>query len=107
MLHGAAAARAARSTAEQAFEQGSLASGLPTVELPEGEVIGTMIAALATRAGLTPSNSEARRLAQGGGLRLNDATVGDAGRRIAAGDIVEGVIKLGAGRKKIVLVRPV
>ena len=106
MLHGADAARQARATAERAFEQGGLATGLPTVELPRDEVIGMMVAALATRAGLTPSNSEARRLAQGGGLRLNDEALGDAGRRIAADDVVEGVIKLGAGRKKIVLVKP-
>ena len=31
-----------------------------------------MLAALAADAGLAASNGEARRLAQGGGLRLND-----------------------------------
>ena len=57
---------------------------------------------------LTASNGEARRLAQGGGLRLNDAPVSDAARRIEAADLnSDGLIKLGAGRKKIVLVRPV
>ena len=108
LLHGAEAARSARGASEAAFEQGALASGLPTIDLPRTEVIGALIAALATQAGLTASNGEARRLAQGGGLRLNDAPVSDAARRIEAADLnSDGLIKLGAGRKKIVLVRPV
>ena len=107
MLHGAEAARSARAASEAAFEKGALASGLPTVELARGDVIGASIAAVATLAGLTASNGEARRLAQGGGLRLNDAPVGDVTRRIEASDIGgEGLIKLAAGRKKIMLVRP-
>ncbi len=106
MLHGAEAAATARSAAEAAFEQGRLSADLPTVELARADVVGAMIAALATRAGLTASNGEARRLAQGGGLRLNDAPVADATRAIAASDLdADGVLKLAAGKKKIVLVR--
>ena len=75
--------------------------------IPAGEVIGAMIAAVATRAGLTQSNGEARRLAQGGGLRLNDEAINDGARLIEAGDLnADGVMKLAAGKKKIVLVRP-
>jgi tyrosyl-tRNA synthetase len=67
-----------------------------------------MIAAVATKAGLTQSNGEARRLAQGGGLRLNDASVTDGAALIGAADLnADGVLKLAAGKKKIVLVRPV
>ena len=65
-----------------------------------------MIAAVVTRAGLTASNGEARRLAQGGGLRLNDAPVADGAQPLVADDVRDGVIKLAAGKKKIVLVRP-
>lgn len=108
LLHGTEAARSARAASEAAFEQGALAAGLPTIELPRAEVIGAMIAAVATQAGLTTSNGEARRLAQGGGLRLNDEPISDVARRIAATDLNgDGLIKLAAGRKKIVLVRPV
>ncbi|MFN4297784.1 MAG: tyrosine--tRNA ligase [Brevundimonas sp.] len=108
MLHGAEAAHAARAAAEAAFEQGRLSEDLPTVELPRDEVVGAMIAAVTTRAGLTQSNGEARRLAQGGGLRLNDEAIKDGARVLEAGDInPDGVLKLAAGKKKIVLVRPV
>ncbi|MBX9802389.1 MAG: tyrosine--tRNA ligase [Caulobacteraceae bacterium] len=108
MLHGADAAATARAAAEGAFERGTLSADLPTVELPTAEVIGAMIAAVTTRAGLTASNGEARRLAQGGGLRLNDAAITDGARLIEASDInADGVLKLAAGKKKIVLVKPV
>ncbi|MBX9576220.1 MAG: tyrosine--tRNA ligase [Caulobacteraceae bacterium] len=108
MLHGADEAAKARDAAEGAFEQGRLSADLPTMELPRDEVIGAMIAAVATKAGLTQSNGEARRLAQGGGLRLNDASVTDGAALIGAADLnADGVLKLAAGKKKIVLVRPV
>jgi tyrosyl-tRNA synthetase len=108
MLHGADEAAKARAAAEGAFERGTLSADLPTVELPSAEVIGAMIAAVTTRAGLTASNGEARRLAQGGGLRLNDEAISDGAQLIEASDInADGVLKLAAGKKKIVLVRPV
>ncbi len=107
MLHGADEAAKARGASEAAFEQGRLSADLPTVELPRDEVVGAMIAAVATRAGLTASNGEARRLAQGGGLRLNDVAVTDGGQTLTDGDLnPDGVLKLAAGKKKIVLVRP-
>jgi tyrosyl-tRNA synthetase len=108
MLHGADEAAKARAAAEGAFERGTLSADLPTVELPSADVIGAMIASIATRAGLTASNGEARRLAQGGGLRLNDEAISDGARLIESSDInADGVLKLAAGKKKIVLVRPV
>ena len=108
MLHGADEAAKARAAAEGAFERGTLSSDLPTVEIPSAEVIGAMIAAVTTRAGLSASNGEARRLAQGGGLRLNDEAIADGARLIEPSDVnADGVLKLAAGKKKIVLVRPI
>ncbi|MBU2042056.1 MAG: tyrosine--tRNA ligase [Alphaproteobacteria bacterium] len=108
LLHGETEALAAQLTAKLAFEDGKTSAGLPTVELPRDEVIGAMIAAVTTKAGLTTSNGEARRLAQGGGLRLNDEPVADGARLIEAADInADGVLKLAAGKKKIVLVKPI
>ena len=107
LLHGAEEAAKARAAAETAFEKGQVSADLPTVELPVAEVYGAMIAAVVTKAGLTASNGEARRLAQGGGLRLNDAAVADGAQLLTQADLKDGVIKLAAGKKKIVLVRPV
>jgi len=108
MLHGSEATQTARAAAEAAFEKGQLSADLPTVELPRDEVIGAMIAAVLTKAGLSASNGEARRLAQGGGLRLNDEAIADGARLIEDADVnADGVLKLAAGKKKIVLVKPV
>ncbi|HEY3694836.1 tyrosine--tRNA ligase [Phenylobacterium sp.] len=108
LLHGAGAAATAAEAARVAFEQGGLSDDLPTYEFPRADLdAGVMLAALIVDAGLAASRSEARRLAQGWGLRVNDKQEADAGRLITAADIVDGVVKLAAGKKKIVLVKPV
>jgi tyrosyl-tRNA synthetase len=109
LLHGAQAAAAAAGAAKAAFEEGRLSADLPTFETPRAELAaGVPLATLAADAGLASSRSEARRLAQGGGLRLNDAPQTDGQRMVTLADCnSEGLIKLAAGRKKIVLVKPV
>ena len=108
LLHGAEEAAKAASAAEAAFEQGRLSDDLPTHEVPAAELTaGIVLAALAADVGLAGSRGEARRLAQGGGLRVNDKAEADANRLVTDADLVEGVVKLAAGKKKIVLVKPV
>jgi tyrosyl-tRNA synthetase len=108
MLHGEEAAAAAREAATQAFEKGALSDDLPTIEIAAADLAeGVMLAALAVDAGLSSSRGEARRLAQGGGLRVNDVQEMDGMKLITQADLVGGVIKLSQGKKKIVLVRPV
>ncbi len=109
MLHGPEAAASAAEAARTAFEQGGVSADLPTIGTPRGDLeAGVPLANLATDAGLAASRGEARRLAQGGGLRLNDVQVTDGQRLVTLADIAaDGFIKLAAGKKKIVLVRPV
>ncbi len=108
LLHGAEAAATAEAAARAAFEQGVLSDDLPTHEIPRADLeAGVVLAALVADVGLASSRGEARRLAQGGGLRVNDLAEPDANRTVTTADLVEGVIKLAAGKKKIVLVRPV
>jgi tyrosyl-tRNA synthetase len=109
MLHGRDAAAQARGAAEAAFEQGRLSQDLPTFEVARSALeAGVPIAALAADAGLASSRTEARKLAQGGGLRLNDQAVLDGARPVTMADLSDGgVLKLAAGKKKIVLVKAV
>lgn len=108
MLHGADAAHAAAEAARKAFEEGALSADLPTFEISMSDLeVGIVLAALTTDAGLATSRGEARRLAKGGGLRVNDKAETDGDRTLTDADLVEGVIKLGAGKKKIVLIKPV
>ena len=108
LLHGAEAATAARAAAEKLFEQGVSSSDLPTVEIAKADLeAGVPLANLAESAGLAASRSEARRLAQGGGLRLNDVADPDAARLVTLADLKDGALKLAAGKKKVVLLKPV
>lgn len=108
MAHGEDEARKARDAAEKAFEQGALSADLPTFEVPAGDLeAGIVLAALFADAGLAASRGEARRLAQGGGLKVNDKAEASADRVITSADLVDGVVKLAAGKKKIVLIKPV
>lgn len=108
MAHGEDAARTARDAAQKLFEQGSVSADLPTFEIPAATLAeGVQLAALFADAGLAGSRGEARRLAQGGGVRMNDQAVSDANQMVTQADLVDGVIKLAAGKKKIVLVKPV
>lgn len=104
MLHGRAAADHASAAAKAAFEEGRLSADLPTIEhAAEGTVTDALVAA-----GLASSKSDARRLAQGGGLKVNDQPVASPDAPLSSFErSAEGVIKLAAGKKKLVLVRPV
>ncbi len=107
LLHGRALADTAAEAAHMAFVQGGVSADLPSITIPADALApGIELATLTVDAGLAGSKSEARRLAQGGGLRVNDRQEPDAQRLVTAHDIGEGgVIKLAAGKKKIVLVR--
>jgi tyrosyl-tRNA synthetase len=108
LLHGADEAARAAGAAEAAFVQGAISDDLPTHEVSAADLAaGIVLAALAADAGLAGSRGEARRLAQGGGLRVNDKAEPDANRTLTEADLVDGAIKLAAGKKKIVLVKPV
>ena len=107
LLHGRGEADRAAEAARRAFEEGAVSGDLPAIEIPAAALAaGIPLATLVTDAGLATSRSEARRLAQGGGLRVNDKAEPDAQRLITAEDLgPTGAIKLAAGKKKIVLVK--
>ena len=109
LIHGHAKAEAATETARKTFEQGTLAADLPTVEIPAAELAaGLGVLAAFVKAGLVPTNSEARRQVQGGGLKVNDQTVASDKAVLSASDVTsDGVIKLSMGKKKHVLLKPV
>ena len=108
LLHGEEATRLAADASRAEFEQGALSADLPTMEISAADLeAGIVLANLTADAGLAGSRGEARRTAQGGGLRVNDTAELDANRVITSADLVDGVVKLSVGKKKIVLVKPV
>ena len=109
LLHGREAADAAADTARKTFEEGALATSLPTVEVSHHELAeGLSVAVAFVKAGLVASNGEARRQIKGGGLRVNDAVINDEQAKLSEKDVgTDGVIKLSFGKKKHVLLKPV
>jgi len=106
LLHGREAAEAAAETARRTFEEGTVGADLPTVEIPKSEFpMGVLT--LAVKAGVASSNGEARRLIANNGLKINDAAMSDPKANVDASDATSGVLKISAGRKTHVLVRPV
>ncbi len=106
LLHGREKALAAARTAQETFEKGAAAAGLPTVEVAAGELAaGLGVLSAFVRAGLVKSNGEARRQIAGGGLRVNDEPVKDEKAALTGSDVRDGVIKLSLGRKRHVLLK--
>ena len=109
LCHGREAAEAAAETARAVFEGGGSGSELPQTEVLRNELARGMAAfELFSLTGLAASNSEARRLIRGGGARINDRVVDNETKPVTEADLDEkGMLKLSAGRKRHVLVRPV
>ena len=109
LCHGREAAEAAAETARAVFEGGGSGSELPQTEVSRDELTRGMPAfELFSLTGLVASNGEARRLIRGGGARINDRVVDNETKPVTEADLDEqGLLKLSAGRKRHVLVRPV
>jgi len=108
LVHGREKADAAAETARKTFEQGALATDLPTIEIPRAELdSGLGILNAFVKSGLVASNGEARRQIQGGGLKVNDMPVASDKSVLGVSDAQAGVIKLSLGKKKHVLLKPV
>ena len=107
LLHGREAAEGAAETARKTFEEGALATDLPSIEIDQAELAaGLGVLTAFVKAGLVPSTGEARRQVKAGGLRVNDAVVTDERASLTQSDLTsDGVVKLSFGRKKHVLLR--
>ena len=89
MLHGRDKAEAAARTAQQTFEQGTLAQGLPTVDVSAASELAAGLGMLTAfvKAGLVKSNGEARRQIAGGGLRVNDEAISNEAAKLTPADV--------------------
>jgi len=112
LLHGRAEAETAAETARTTFEQGAIAENLPTELIPKHEQQhfygpdGLMVVIAVQLAKLVKSNGEARRLIESRGVKINDVTVDSIMATITAADLKDGVIKISAGKKRHVLLKP-
>jgi tyrosyl-tRNA synthetase len=99
MAHGADAAKDAADTAMQTFERGQAGGDLPVFEVADGEI--SILNALVS-IGFCASKGEAKRMIAGGGARIDDEQIKDAGTMIT---IADADVKISAGKKKHGLLR--
>jgi tyrosyl-tRNA synthetase len=106
LLHGEAEAARSAAAAAAVFEQGATADALPTVDIARTDLESGMLAAAAfAAAGLAASNGEARRLIKQGAARVNDSALSDPNATLGVTDIIDGSIKLSAGKKRHALLK--
>jgi len=99
-FHGVEAARRAQEDFESRFREGALPEDMPevTVKAPEG---GILIVHLLKQAGLTPSTSEAQRMIEQGGVKLDGERVLHKGLKLRAGTTVVAQV----GKRKFARIR--
>ena len=86
-FHGAQAAEQASVEFEQRFRHGVLPEDMPEVAL-EAPADGLAVPQLLKQAGLVPSVSEALRMIEQGGVKLNGERLADKVRRVTRGETV-------------------
>jgi tyrosyl-tRNA synthetase len=99
-FHGAGAGEAAQREFEARFRDGAMPADMPEVALPAPEG-GLPVAQMLKQAGLTPSTTEAMRMIEQGGVRLDGERVVDKALRIPAGATLVAQV----GKRKFARIR--
>ena len=108
LVHGEKAAQEALEASRKVFTSGNAAAAenIPSVEMErsvfEGEGIG--LAALAKELKLVGSNSEAFRMIEQGGFKINDEKVVDRKHQVTLEDFNDDKIIIQKGKKKFIAV---
>ena len=107
LCHGGNAAQEAESTAQKVFEQGSIGSDLPSIEISKTKLEkGLAFIDVFVQSGLASSKGEVKRLIKGGGAKVNDKAVQDENMVLTTDDLnKEAYIKLSSGKKRHALVK--
>ena len=109
LVHGEEGLRKAQAATEALYAKKTAADvakaeNVPSATVALADCVGKAVFAVAAAAGMFKSNGEARRLAQQGGLSLNDAKV-DEKRLFAADDVKDGVAVLRSGKRNYFVLR--
>ncbi len=102
LCHGQVNAEHSAQTAQNVFEKG-IVEGVEEFKISANVIDGgILLCDLFSKSGLTSSNSEARRLINGGGAKLNNEKVNDEYYKITIADFSNNEIILSAGKKRYI-----
>ena len=109
LVHGPEGLRKAQEATAALYSKRSAADvakseNVPSAQMRREDAVGKPVFNVAFAAGLYKSNGEARRMAQQGGLSLNDKKVDDK-RVFAEEDVVDGVAVLRSGKKNYLVLK--
>ena len=105
LCHGEEAAISSNKTAHKVFTEDGSDDNLPTLEISKLEVLdGISFTQALVRTGLVSSGKEAKRIIAGGGAKLNDQVINDAGYMIDAAELHK-TPKISASKKKHALIK--
>ena len=110
LVHGEEGLKKAQEATEALYSKKSSADvakaeNVPSAQVKKEDCVGKPVFAVAAAAGMFKSNGEARRMAQQGGLSLNDAKIDDK-RVFEEKDVTaDGVAVLRSGKKNYFVLR--
>ena len=104
LLHGEEAAKSARETAHQVFEEGMLGTDVPSFMILTDAPIG--FPQLLVQSAVSVSAGDGRRLIEQGAILVNDKLVTDWRATFSANDLgPDGTLKITRGKKRVVRVK--
>ncbi len=106
ILHGVAASKKAEQTAKDTFHGKGLGTNLPEIRIKQNEITkGIMLLDFLSKNSIVQSKSEARRIIEGKGLKINDILVDDSKKIIKLVDFKDRILKISHGKKKHFIVK--
>ena len=106
ILHGKKASIIAEQTAKETFEGKGLSKNLPEIKIKSFEIKkGIKILDFLSDNKIMTSKSEARRLMQNNGLKINNELLNDEKKMLSVNDFKDNVLKISCGKKKHYLVK--
>ena len=106
ILHGEIASKNSEQTAKETFEGGGLGTNLPEIKIKSSEInLGVNLLEFLSKSKIMPSKSEARRVIESKGLKIDNITVIDENKILKTTDFKENVLKISHGKKKHYLIK--
>ena len=106
ILHGDAASKKAEQTAKDTFHGKGLGSNLPEILIKQNDIEkGIKLLEFLSKNQIVHSNSEARRVIENKGLKVNDILVVDSKKILKLTDFTNKILKISYGKKKHYIVK--
>ncbi len=106
IVHSQKSALECQNLAINTFENKTLDSNLPTYFVDEAQLNeGIILANYLTSIGLSSSNSNAKKLIQNNGIKVNDDAIADINYKLFKANIKNDCIKISLGKKNHILVK--